>query len=703
MPTAPLRRKKSGRSARRRPQGRPARACPNDRPIRQAVAELLGTRTEDRCSIVGPREMGRTLRQHDWPEDTDPNEFYGFHTDDGRILVQDDRSVLHERIHDAGVDDRHIARWICEALSEEVAEHLHRTHGFPWVRTYPEYRRLLHEHLLAPLGLTGVQLAQLVARPPDNVRMDRWLASRLAAAGPRLRGQERALRRALGHDAGDDPQPLLRLLPPAQGGGRAAASPKAISLRRRPPRLAVAPDDPAAPLRAAVAPLVEDLPPLPRTGKGTGKQSKLDKRQYAEFLARVGIEIDSGGKLWITNVTDIGSKPPVGIEHKNLRKQWGRRVGLFSDVSKMPGYSFSLPAGSLAELGVCAVAEIPALQRVCNVCYARQGRYIEPTAQRALWQRQRWVERLLHVYGPLQGALFLAAAVRWGARPRHGYKEEQARQRRWNHFRMHDSGEFYSGAYAQLWAYTTAFIEAAAPPLVRFWFPTRSWALVPGTRDPKAKPEDIRKAVAAHGIMGPLVAAHALTNVVVRPSALGEGTAPPKIPGLGAGTGVWLPHGFVPMTRPPDAGALCIAPGQAGACWGEQECSECWHDAHVVFYHRHGGISASGAEAAPAKKRYRRKGGIPAAERMRIVRGQIQIPEPTGRPRGLVNRGRAARPDALWMVLDPQTRQVFARAWPSRAIAAAFARPAALLLVHVASGSVENLQGRCVGELLAVS
>jgi hypothetical protein len=175
-------------------------ACPQDDAIKSAVARLTGQEPTSSCELVNPKQMGKALRSHDWPSDTDPNEFYGFHTDDGRILVQRTApwSVLHERLHDGGIDDKHVARWLCEALTEEAAEHLHKTEGFAWRPTYPEQRRVVQREVLPRLNMTGVELAQLVAEGGrGDRRPDRVIAAGVAR-DPKLRGRHRAILRAVG-------------------------------------------------------------------------------------------------------------------------------------------------------------------------------------------------------------------------------------------------------------------------------------------------------------------------------------------------------------------------------------------------------------------------------------------------------------------------------------------------------------------------
>jgi hypothetical protein len=195
---------------RRRGHGNQAtRACPDDARIRDAVSELLGTpRPEAVCRLVNPAEMKKALDEHDWPANTDPNTFYGFHTDNKEILVAETApwSTLHEVFHDGGVDDRDVARWLCEALAEEGSEYLAKRDGFAWKPTYPAQRALIQREILPRLKLGthgGVKLARLVAQGGvGKSRPDRRIARALARG--RLRGRRRQIERALNTAAGDN-------------------------------------------------------------------------------------------------------------------------------------------------------------------------------------------------------------------------------------------------------------------------------------------------------------------------------------------------------------------------------------------------------------------------------------------------------------------------------------------------------------------
>ena len=193
--------------------------CPNEGPIKQAVAELLGVPVPTAvCRLVNPQEMKHALDEHDWPANTDPNTFYGFHTDDNKILVAQKApwSVLHEQVHAALVDDRDVARWLCEALTEEVSEYLHKTQGFDWRPTYPEQRRILNQEILTRLRLGengAVKLARVVAQGGEGkMRPDRRIARGLARG--RFRRRKRALERALHTRAGDDMNPFIEAITP---------------------------------------------------------------------------------------------------------------------------------------------------------------------------------------------------------------------------------------------------------------------------------------------------------------------------------------------------------------------------------------------------------------------------------------------------------------------------------------------------------
>lgn len=194
-------------------------ACPNIEPIRDAFEKLLGTpRSDAVCKLVDPAQMKEALDEHDWPANTDPNTFYGFHTDDNRILVARSApwSTTHEVGHDSGIDDRDVARWLCEGLAEEASEYLAKRDGLDWRPTYPAQRAVIQREILPRLKLGadgGVKLARIVAQGgTGRDRPDRRIA-RALARGP-LRRRRRQLERALHTNAGDDMNPFIEAITP---------------------------------------------------------------------------------------------------------------------------------------------------------------------------------------------------------------------------------------------------------------------------------------------------------------------------------------------------------------------------------------------------------------------------------------------------------------------------------------------------------
>lgn len=180
-----------------------ATRCPQDGPISSAIKRILGRAPTASCELVGLPEMEKTLKKHGW-HNVDYGDFYGFHTDDNRVLVRDTApwSVLHERIHDAGVQDHSVGRWVCEGTAEVLAKYMHEHQGFDWRPTYHDYVAVIENEVLPRANLDIVTLARGIARR----RMARaWLAVRLHHVGqlPRWAAQH-ALR-------DEEPDAFLRL------------------------------------------------------------------------------------------------------------------------------------------------------------------------------------------------------------------------------------------------------------------------------------------------------------------------------------------------------------------------------------------------------------------------------------------------------------------------------------------------------------
>jgi hypothetical protein len=244
----------------------------------------------------------------------------------------------------------------------------------------------------------------------------------------------------------------------------------------------------------------------------------------------------------------------------------GTNIALLTKPSKMPGYSWSLPAGNArngSPLGTCPGA-VFGEGSICGSCYAnpnslkahhktgvlmrRGGSYGYKSVREAQAARHEWLFRCLtHKDGQAEWVTVMTAAITWATRTGAGAARGQSR--RIAAFRFHDAGDVLNPAYGRM-------IEAvcAALPDVRFWLPTRSYRL------PRILPvlQDI----------------NALPNVAVRPSALFFHEDPPRIAGLSAGTGA-AGEGFT-----------CPSSRQGGRC---DACRMCWSKdpRHAVVYKVH--------------------------------------------------------------------------------------------------------------------
>lgn len=199
---------------------------------------------------------------------------------------------------------------------------------------------------------------------------------------------------------------------------------------------------------------------------------------------------------------------------------------ILTKTSAMPVSSFSLPARTTCPGAVFRPSS------VCAACYAdNRGRYRFPTVKNAQALRLTWTTQALATgsFGPT-----LIAHISSRSQP---------------HFRIHDSGDFFSAAYVEAW-----ITIAAALPRVRFWAPTHSWA-IQGRRRPDGDP-----------LLEALRRLNALPNVTVRPSARLLGDAPPVIPGLSAGSAVTTDHASATCPKSLRTPSNC---GPCRQCWDE--------------------------------------------------------------------------------------------------------------------------------------
>ena len=268
-------------------------------------------------------------------------------------------------------------------------------------------------------------------------------------------------------------------------------------------------------------------------------------------------------------------------------------IKLFSAPSKMPGFSFGIPAlgandprlgGSLVtcpsavthakrlgftattddelvrellavETGtvdVSAMLDMPSVfDAICGGCYAKSGMYMVPDVIRALLERLVWTHTTLES-DPDSWIRYIVTAL-----------THQTRIHR--HFRIQDSGDFYSVKYARAWLQVLERMKIANPQ-ARFWAPVRGWYVA------RNLPDDAK--LVRYQIRDTLKDIASLGNTTVRPSQLLVNVPAPHVDGMHAGTGVSTTGAY-----------NCPAHEQNNEC---QSCRVCWEEPdRVVVYRGH--------------------------------------------------------------------------------------------------------------------
>lgn len=203
-----------------------------------------------------------------------------------------------------------------------------------------------------------------------------------------------------------------------------------------------------------------------------------------------------------------------------------RIAGRLSATSKMPGFSWSIPARRCKTGGI--LAKIPG--STCSFCYAKKGRYVFPTVVNAMNRRLRGL-RSPHWEDAMVTML----------------SAERVRRRPW--FRWFDSGDLQSIDHLR-----RICAVAARTPWVRHWLPTREAIF-------------LRDYCAGGGVVP--------RNLVIRLSAPMVDGKPPK----------WWPLTSGVYSDEKPKGRVCPAPSQGGEC---RDCRVCWErSVKFVVYHRH--------------------------------------------------------------------------------------------------------------------
>lgn len=273
-------------------------------------------------------------------------------------------------------------------------------------------------------------------------------------------------------------------------------------------------------------------------------------------------------------------------------------IKLFSAPSKMPGFSFGIPAlgasdprlgGSIATcpsavthvkrlgftaatdaelaseiLAVNGTADVQALldmpsvfDAICESCYAMSGMYRTPDVIRALLERLVWVFESLRDDADAFVDYMVTALLH--------------QTRLHPYFRIHDSGDFYSPEYATAWLRIVERMHVLAPH-VRFWAPVRGWHI--------ARTLPVARTESATAILATIKQIAAVGNTTVRPSQLIADLPAPTVSGLHAGTGVSTKGAY-----------NCPSHETDNEC---RDCRVCWDEPdRVVVYRGHAGLSST--------------------------------------------------------------------------------------------------------------
>ena len=235
----------------------------------------------------------------------------------------------------------------------------------------------------------------------------------------------------------------------------------------------------------------------------------------------------------------------------------GTNNALLTVTSKMPCYSWSLPAIRSCPMAWFGPGGICGESKEDTTCYATKGSYaMYQAVQDAQEARYQWAIRAsMHDGTGNEFVEVMTHAIMGEAR------RQQRKYKKLNgtldgfqaYFRVHDSGDLFSPSYTYLWLRVCQKLEG-----VQFWFPTRMW-----------RTKNLHMLAALHAL-------NALPNVVVRPSALRFDDPAPVIEGLSAGT------------TAADEGFNCPASTREGKDKNKcMDCRTCWDGSTVVSYHAH--------------------------------------------------------------------------------------------------------------------
>jgi len=212
-------------------------------------------------------------------------------------------------------------------------------------------------------------------------------------------------------------------------------------------------------------------------------------------------------------------------------------VGGLSKPSKMPWYSYNLPA-TACKTG-SKLAKIQGA--VCHDCYAFRGNYVWPVVRNAM------AKRLASLYDLVCWKKAMIVVLKDKARKRKPFNEP------YKYFRWHDSGDIQSLEHL-----VTINSIAFSLPAIKFWLPTHEYGMV-------------REFIRLYGGFA--------ENLTVRMSAaMVDGPTP----SISISRGVMLPTSGVRSTLPIDSIYACPARFQDHKCL---DCRHCWQNSvqHVDY------------------------------------------------------------------------------------------------------------------------
>ena len=227
-------------------------------------------------------------------------------------------------------------------------------------------------------------------------------------------------------------------------------------------------------------------------------------------------------------------------------------IGGLSSPSKMPCYSYSLPAKA-CKVG-SKLAKLPGT--TCHGCYALKGFYMMPNVKAAMARRLAIVEAASA--DTLTGVKFTSAFARVLNRKLDNYR---GGQRDAKFFRWHDSGDLQSTKHLRL-----IVNIARLCPDIKFWLPTREIKMV----------EDYLDASRLWQLPSNLTVRISVPRVdqEVPPAWLKLHTLPNiTFSGVHSSTATLSPQYLE-----------CPAPRQDHKC---QSCRQCWTGVAAVSYRQH--------------------------------------------------------------------------------------------------------------------